>query len=179
MLNSVFETVQAHVHLGVSIVPPGWLLSHPRTIAAPTPKLRCDGQVLPTKRVQDKTAASRALSMTLDDIGPLLIPAIEILLYKGRAKVIAILSSVFFKFRQSCSFPSEAMASSNSVPSSVLIIGSGVFGLSTAWSLCKNPLFKDTEIALVDRQPFPASDSSSVRTQTFVNVSLCPSALYP
>jgi sarcosine oxidase/L-pipecolate oxidase len=48
------------------------------------------------------------------------------------------------------------------VPSSVLIIGSGVFGLATAHAICKNPLFKDTKVTVVDRQPFPTPDGSSV-----------------
>jgi sarcosine oxidase/L-pipecolate oxidase len=63
-------------------------------------------------------------------------------------------------------FPFLHLGMAASIPAdtrSVLIIGSGVFGLSTAWALCKNPLFKDTEITIVDRQPFPAADSSSVR----------------
>ncbi|OCK88292.1 sarcosine oxidase [Cenococcum geophilum 1.58] len=48
------------------------------------------------------------------------------------------------------------------IPSSILIIGSGVFGLSTAYSLCNNPSFKDTSITLVDRHPFPAPDGASI-----------------
>jgi hypothetical protein len=62
-------------------------------------------------------------------------------------------------------FPTHcAMASSASVeiPSSILIVGSGAFGLSTAWSLCRNPLYKNTSITVVDRQPFPTPDGSSV-----------------
>ncbi|KAF2747971.1 FAD dependent oxidoreductase [Sporormia fimetaria CBS 119925] len=51
---------------------------------------------------------------------------------------------------------------------SVLIIGSGVFGLATAWELSKNPEFKDTEITLIDRQPFPAADSSSIDTSRII-----------
>jgi sarcosine oxidase/L-pipecolate oxidase len=47
-------------------------------------------------------------------------------------------------------------------PSSVLIVGSGVFGLATAHAICKNPHFKDTAITVVDRQPFPTPDGSSV-----------------
>ncbi|ORY14352.1 sarcosine oxidase [Clohesyomyces aquaticus] len=54
------------------------------------------------------------------------------------------------------------------VPSSILIIGSGVFGLSTAHSLCKNPLFKETSITLVDRQPFPTPDGSSIDTSRII-----------
>ncbi|KAI4613041.1 hypothetical protein J4E80_007097 [Alternaria sp. BMP 0032] len=56
------------------------------------------------------------------------------------------------------------MASSASLerPSSILIVGSGAFGLSTAYSLCKNPQYKDTSITVVDRQPFPTPDGSSI-----------------
>ncbi|KAF2007026.1 FAD dependent oxidoreductase [Amniculicola lignicola CBS 123094] len=60
--------------------------------------------------------------------------------------------------------PSESFK----VPSSILIVGSGVFGLSTAWSLCKNPLFENTSITLVDRQPFPCPDGSSIDTSRIV-----------
>jgi hypothetical protein len=60
----------------------------------------------------------------------------------------------------------SAMASSSSsleIPSSILIVGSGAFGLSTAWALCRNTQYKDTAITVVDRQPFPTPDGSSVR----------------
>ena len=49
-------------------------------------------------------------------------------------------------------------------PSSILIIGSGAFGLSTAYELATNPIFTDTTITVVDRLPFPASDGASVRS---------------
>lgn len=52
---------------------------------------------------------------------------------------------------------------SSKLPQSVLIIGSGVFGLSTAYSLAKNPLFKDVKITVIDRLEFPAPDGASVR----------------
>ncbi|OCK80039.1 FAD dependent oxidoreductase [Lepidopterella palustris CBS 459.81] len=55
-----------------------------------------------------------------------------------------------------------------SIPASILIIGSGVFGLSTAYSLCKNPAFRDTSITLVDRQPFPARDAASIDTSRII-----------
>lgn len=54
------------------------------------------------------------------------------------------------------------------VPSSVLIVGSGVFGLSTAWALCKNPEFKDTKITVIDRLPFPATDGSSIDSSRII-----------
>lgn len=53
-------------------------------------------------------------------------------------------------------------SASSEVPSSILIVGSGAFGLSTAYSLCQNPRFKNTSITVVDRQPFPTPDGSSV-----------------
>ncbi|KAF2202350.1 sarcosine oxidase [Delitschia confertaspora ATCC 74209] len=57
---------------------------------------------------------------------------------------------------------------SRTVPSSILIIGSGVFGLSTAFSLSKNPLFKNSSITLVDRQQFPAPDGSSIDSSRII-----------
>ncbi|KAF1968859.1 FAD dependent oxidoreductase [Bimuria novae-zelandiae CBS 107.79] len=59
------------------------------------------------------------------------------------------------------------MASSD-IPSSVLIIGSGAFGLSTAWALCKNPQFENTSITVVDRNTFPSSDGSSVDSSRII-----------
>ncbi|KAF4595596.1 fructosyl-amino acid oxidase [Ophiocordyceps camponoti-floridani] len=50
-------------------------------------------------------------------------------------------------------------------PLSVLIVGSGVFGLSTAWSLTKQPFFDDTTITIVDcadHGRFPPPDAASV-----------------
>ena len=54
-------------------------------------------------------------------------------------------------------------SSTPSVPKSVIIVGSGAFGLSTAWALCRNPEFTYTSITVVDRQTFPTPDGSSVR----------------
>lgn len=50
---------------------------------------------------------------------------------------------------------------SNEVPSSVLVVGSGVFGLSTAYALAQRPEFSDTKITVLDRSTFPAPDCSS------------------
>ncbi|KAF2813904.1 sarcosine oxidase [Mytilinidion resinicola] len=58
--------------------------------------------------------------------------------------------------------------SESKIPSSILIIGSGVFGLSTAYELCLNPAFKDTSITLVERRPFPAPDGSSIDSSRIV-----------
>ncbi|KAH9871858.1 hypothetical protein J1614_006116 [Plenodomus biglobosus] len=61
-----------------------------------------------------------------------------------------------------------AFAPPTDPPSSVLIVGSGAFGLSTAWSLCNNPRYKDTSITVVDRQPFPTPDGSSIDTSRII-----------
>ena len=55
-----------------------------------------------------------------------------------------------------------APSQSIKIPLSILVVGSGAFGLSTAWALCRNTRFKDTSIIVVDRQPFPTPDCSSV-----------------
>ncbi|KAI1263192.1 DAO-domain-containing protein [Xylariaceae sp. FL1019] len=58
-------------------------------------------------------------------------------------------------------------------PKSILIIGSGVFGLSTALSLTRRPQFPtDTEITIIDRSPedgvFPARDASSIDSSRII-----------
>jgi sarcosine oxidase / L-pipecolate oxidase len=53
-------------------------------------------------------------------------------------------------------------------PSSILIIGSGVFGLSTALALSTRPSFKNTSITLLDRSPFPSPDGSSIDTSRII-----------
>ncbi|KAJ4350127.1 uncharacterized protein N0V89_008748 [Didymosphaeria variabile] len=62
------------------------------------------------------------------------------------------------------------MASTTSfdVPSSVLIVGSGAFGLSTAWALCRNPQYRNTSITVVDRNSFPSTDGSSVDSSRII-----------
>ncbi|PFH57073.1 hypothetical protein XA68_15563 [Ophiocordyceps unilateralis] len=49
-------------------------------------------------------------------------------------------------------------------PQSILIVGSGVFGLSTAWSLAKQSLFNDSTVTIVDCADgqFPPADAASV-----------------
>jgi sarcosine oxidase / L-pipecolate oxidase len=51
---------------------------------------------------------------------------------------------------------------------SILIIGSGVFGLSTALSLTRRPQYDKTTITVLDRSPFPAPDGSSVDTSRII-----------
>lgn len=56
-------------------------------------------------------------------------------------------------------------------PSSVLIIGSGVFGLSTAWALTKRPQFAKTSITIVDDTAsgeFPPDDCASVDSSRII-----------
>lgn len=55
------------------------------------------------------------------------------------------------------------------IPSSILIIGSGVFGLSTAVALTKRPVFASTKITVLDRSPtIPAPDASSTDSSRIV-----------
>jgi hypothetical protein len=51
-------------------------------------------------------------------------------------------------------------------PGMILIIGSGVFGLSTAFALCQREEFNETKIVVIDRWPFPAPDGASVLIPT-------------
>lgn len=57
---------------------------------------------------------------------------------------------------------------SNKTPSSILIVGSGVFGLSTAWALTKRSEFKNTKITLLERLNFPAPDAASIDSSRIV-----------
>lgn len=56
----------------------------------------------------------------------------------------------------------------NSAPSSILIIGSGVFGLSIADSLATNPTYSQTTITVIDRHPFPSPDGSSIDSSRII-----------
>lgn len=61
------------------------------------------------------------------------------------------------------------MASAYKAPKSILIIGSGAFGLSTALSLTKRPEWSSTDITVLDRAPqFPAQDGSSIDSSRIV-----------
>ena len=71
--------------------------------------------------------------------------------------VVRVFRAVYF----GCAM-SSSTSSTPKVPKSVIIVGSGAFGLSTAWALCRNPEFTYTSITVVDRQTFPTPDGSSV-----------------
>jgi len=68
----------------------------------------------------------------------------------------------------------SSSSSTFSPPSSILIIGSGVYGLTTAWALTKREAFKQCRITVVDRSDpvqldvFPAPDAASVDTSRIV-----------
>jgi sarcosine oxidase/L-pipecolate oxidase len=53
-------------------------------------------------------------------------------------------------------------------PKSILIVGSGVFGLSTAYSLAQRPSYSNTRITVIDRSPFPSPDGSSIDTSRII-----------
>jgi sarcosine oxidase/L-pipecolate oxidase len=54
-------------------------------------------------------------------------------------------------------------------PSSVLILGAGVFGLSTAWALTQDARYANTKITLLERAAeFPAPDGSSIDSSRIV-----------
>ncbi|KAI9815292.1 MAG: hypothetical protein M1827_002772 [Pycnora praestabilis] len=55
-----------------------------------------------------------------------------------------------------------------SPPSSILIVGSGAFGLSTALALTSRPAYASTKITLLDRSAFPSPDSSSIDTSRII-----------
>ncbi|KAK2590372.1 hypothetical protein QQS21_011948 [Conoideocrella luteorostrata] len=57
------------------------------------------------------------------------------------------------------------------LPSSILIVGSGVFGLSTAWALTKRRQFAKTSITIVDNTSngqFPPEDCASVDSSRII-----------
>lgn len=57
-------------------------------------------------------------------------------------------------------------------PTSILIIGAGVFGLSTALAFTKRPEFASTSITVLDRSPeagvFPSRDASSIDSSRII-----------
>ena len=56
----------------------------------------------------------------------------------------------------------------DTLPNHILILGSGVFGLSTAFALSKRPLFTETKISVLDKSDFPALDGSSIDTSRII-----------
>ncbi|KAM7224016.1 putative fructosyl amino acid protein [Rhypophila decipiens] len=68
-----------------------------------------------------------------------------------------------------------------SPPSSLLIVGSGVFGLSTALALTRRPEFSACSITVIDRSDaasgvFPAPDAASVDTSRIIRADYADSA---
>lgn len=57
---------------------------------------------------------------------------------------------------------------SNPIPSSILIVGAGVFGLGTAYALAQREEYKNTKITVLDRSGFPAPDSSSIDSSRII-----------
>lgn len=64
--------------------------------------------------------------------------------------------------------PFGIMFTSDKPPSSILIVGSGVFGLGTAQAFAENPAFNNTKITLLERFDFPAPDGSSIDSSRIV-----------
>ena len=60
------------------------------------------------------------------------------------------------------------MATAKDIPSSILVVGSGVFGLSTAYNLTQRPEFQETKITLLERLDFPAHDGASIDSSRIV-----------
>ena len=56
----------------------------------------------------------------------------------------------------------------NPPPSSIVVIGSGVFGLSTVHSLALSPRYANTKITVIDRHPFPSPDGSSIDSSRII-----------
>jgi sarcosine oxidase/L-pipecolate oxidase len=72
------------------------------------------------------------------------------------------------------------MEPSTPPPSSILIIGAGVFGLSTALELTRRPAFNNTTITVLDRSPeqgvFPSPDASSIDSSRIIRPDYCDRA---
>ncbi|KAK2599617.1 hypothetical protein N8I77_011355 [Diaporthe amygdali] len=69
--------------------------------------------------------------------------------------------------------PPSSLNENGPPPSSILIVGAGVFGLSTALSLARSPaLPRSTTITVLDRSPqpgvFPSRDASSIDTSRII-----------
>ncbi|USW55150.1 Putative FAD dependent oxidoreductase, FAD/NAD(P)-binding domain superfamily, MTOX family [Septoria linicola] len=59
-------------------------------------------------------------------------------------------------------FASGQTAPQATAPKDVLIVGSGVFGLGTAYALAQREKFKNTKITVLERTIFPAQDGASI-----------------
>ncbi|GAW13960.1 hypothetical protein ANO14919_033520 [Xylariales sp. No.14919] len=75
----------------------------------------------------------------------------------------------------------DKQAGEYKAPRSILIIGSGVFGLSTAYSLARRPeIPSDTPITIIDRSPepgvFPARDAASIDSSRIIRADYADSA---
>ena len=68
----------------------------------------------------------------------------------------------------SSKYKTTTMGSINDIPSSILIVGSGVFGLGTAYALAQRADYNRTKITVLDRLAFPAHDASSVDSSRIV-----------
>ncbi|KAK6350916.1 hypothetical protein TWF718_004098 [Orbilia javanica] len=62
----------------------------------------------------------------------------------------------------------EEPRSDDRPPSSIIIIGSGVFGLTTALSLSHRPNYASTTITVIDKSPFPVADGSSIDSSRII-----------
>ncbi|EFQ33567.1 FAD dependent oxidoreductase [Colletotrichum graminicola] len=64
----------------------------------------------------------------------------------------------------------QAAAAEEPAPSSILIIGSGVFGLTTAYELAQRPRYASTTITVLDRSPVPgpSQDAASVDSSRII-----------
>ncbi|KAK6521357.1 hypothetical protein TWF506_001578 [Arthrobotrys conoides] len=62
----------------------------------------------------------------------------------------------------------EEPRSGDGPPSSIIVIGSGVFGLTTALSLSHRPAYASTTITVIDKSPFPAADGSSIDSSRII-----------
>ncbi|KAK8037914.1 FAD dependent oxidoreductase [Apiospora phragmitis] len=82
---------------------------------------------------------------------------------------------------------SSSSSSSFKAPTTLLIVGSGVFGLSTAYALTRRPEWQSTQIAVLDRaggsapsfpeKPvFPSRDASSIDSSRIIRADYADSA---
>ncbi|EWC46222.1 hypothetical protein DRE_04600 [Drechslerella stenobrocha 248] len=64
----------------------------------------------------------------------------------------------------------QCSSSSTGVPprSSVIVVGSGVFGLTTALSLSHRASYTDCTITVIDKSPFPAADGASIDSSRII-----------